>query len=365
MTDNDSTLQSPAPQASNQAGAALLKSKQRRFGVLVLLGMALWMAGFGWFGLQLGYMRVPYMGEEQLIVIAPGTGLRGIAKQLTEAGVVKSESSFMASSLVFGQHRRFKAGEYQIKTGQTGRQIADAIANGRVYQRLFTVVEGFTSRQVVQRLEVAEGLTGEVAIAPAEGTLLPESYAFRRGEKRPALVARMQKDMAQVVQAIWAARREGLPLRNAKDLVILASIVEAETPQPEERARVAAVYLNRLVRNMPLQADPTVAYAVGDGLPMDRPLTRSDLAIEHPFNTYHINGLPPAPIGNPGRASLWAVAQAQLGNELFFVADGKGGHVFANSYEDHLTNVAAWRKSKGANESRKAEEGAVSPRTDR
>jgi UPF0755 protein len=124
---------------------------------------------------------------------------------------------------------------------------------------------------------------------------------------------------------------------------------------------VAAVYLNRLVRNMPLQADPTVAYAVGDGLPMDRPLTRADLAIDHPFNTYHINGLPPTPIGNPGRASLWAVAQAQLGNELFFVADGKGGHVFANSYEDHLTNVAAWRKSKGANESRKAEEGAVSP----
>ncbi|MCA3248864.1 MAG: endolytic transglycosylase MltG [Holosporaceae bacterium] len=361
MTDNDSLLQPPTSPAVNQTGAAMPKAKQRRFGMLVLLGMALWMGAFGWFGLQLGYMRVPYMGEEQLIVIAPGTGLRGIAKQLTEAGVVPSESSFMASSLVFGQHRRFKAGEYQIKTGQTGRQIADAIANGRVYQRLFTVVEGFTSRQVVQRLEEAEGLTDALTIEPAEGTLLPETYAYRRGEKRPALVARMQKDMTQVVQAIWASRREGLPLRSAKDMVILASIVEAETPQPEERARVAAVYLNRLARNMPLQADPTVAYAVGDGLPMDRQLTRADLAIEHPFNTYRINGLPPAPIGNPGRASLWAVAQAQLGSELFFVADGKGGHVFANTYEDHLTNVAAWRKSKGANESRKAEDGAAPP----
>ncbi|MBM3602626.1 MAG: endolytic transglycosylase MltG [Alphaproteobacteria bacterium] len=361
MTDNIPPLPPSAPQTDNPTGSAMPKTKQRRFGLLLLVGMTLWMVAFGWFGLQLGYMRVPYMGEDQLVVIAPGTGLRAIAKQLAEAEVVPSKSSFMASSLVFGQHRRFKAGEYQFKTGQTGRQIADAIANGRVYQRLFTVVEGFTSRQVVQRLEEAEGLTDALTIEPAEGTLLPETYAYRRGEKRPALVARMQKDMTQVVQAIWASRREGLPLRSAKDMVILASIVEAETPQPEERSRVAAVYLNRLARNMPLQADPTVAYAVGDGLPMDRQLTRADLAIEHPFNTYRINGLPPAPIGNPGRASLWAVAQAQLGSELFFVADGKGGHVFANTYEDHLTNVAAWRKSKGANESRKPEDGAVPP----
>jgi UPF0755 protein len=319
---------------------------------LLLLTMLILAGGIAWFSLQMVYLSVPYRGDRQLLVIAPKTGVQAIARQLQAAGVIPSANAFVVGSVALGLNHRFQAGEYEIKPDQTGMQTAQAMANGKVYQRLFTLIEGAKSWELAAQLGAAEALVGSLATTPAEGSALPETYAYRWGENRAAVLARMQRAMDGALAQAWAQRSPQLPLKSPQELLILASIVEAETPVPAERARVAAVYYNRLKLGMKLQADPTVAYAIESKIASSaqggakRPLTKADLTIEDPYNTYRITGLPPGPIGNPGRASLNAAAAAVLGDELYFVASPEGGHVFAKTYAEHLKNVEHWRQSK-------------------
>jgi len=209
-------------------------------------------------------------------------------------------------------------------------------------QRRLTIAEGLTARQITRLLEGTEGLTGETPPI-AEGALLPETYAFTLGDSRASVVRRAAAAMEQAVAEAWAARAPDLPLASPRDAVILASIIERETGVAEERGLVAGVFVNRLRRGMMLQSDPTVAYGAGQGMPLDRPLTRADLNEDHPYNTYRIRGLPPGPIAAPGRESLRAATQPETTDYLYFVADGTGGHAFGRTLEEHNRNVARWR----------------------
>jgi UPF0755 protein len=223
------------------------------------------------------------------------------------------------------------------------RDVLEVLRRARPVQRRLTIPEGLVARQIAALIERAEGLTGEVPPFD-EGALLPETYAYQWGDTRASLVRRADAAMDAALAEAWAARAPNLPLRSAREALILASIVERETSKPEERARVAGVFVNRLRRNMPLQSDPTTAYAAADGGVLDRPLTRADLDRDHPFNTYRIRGLPPGPIASPGRDALRATVQPEATEFIFFVADGTGGHAFARTLEEHNRNVARWRE---------------------
>jgi UPF0755 protein len=222
--------------------------------------------------------------------------------------------------------------------------VVDTIIEGKVVQHGFTVAEGLTSSQIVQRLVESDVLTGNIRDIPREGTLLPETYRFTRGTSREQMLQRMQQAQRRVVQEIWERRNPDLPIKTPEQLVVLASIVEKETGKPEERTRVAAVFVNRLKQKMKLQSDPTIIYGlVGGKGSLGRPIQRSEIEQPTPYNTYVIDGLPPGPIANPGRASLEAAANPARTKELFFAADGTGGHAFADTYEQHQKNVGRLR----------------------
>jgi UPF0755 protein len=224
------------------------------------------------------------------------------------------------------------------------RRVLAMLRAGEVVVRRFTVPEGTSSSQVVALLAEAEGLEGQVVAPPVEGSLLPETYTYVWGDGRSDLIRRMATAMTTLVDELWAAREPDLPLATTRDAVILASIVERETGVADERPRVAAVFLNRLRLGMRLQADPTVAYALWGGNAPPRPLSLADLQVSSAYNTYMVEGLPPGPIANPGRASLEAVLRPLRSDELFFVADGSGGHAFARTLDEHQRNVVRWRK---------------------
>jgi UPF0755 protein len=218
------------------------------------------------------------------------------------------------------------------------------MVEGKVVQHLLTVPEGLTSEQIAARLLDSPILTGSIRDVPREGSLLPNSYNFRRGDTRELAIQRMQQSHQQVVKEAWERRSRDLPLRTPEQLVILASIIEKETSRPEERTRVAAVFVNRLKQKMRLQTDPTVIYGLAPGRGgLGRPLSRADLERPTPYNTYLIDALPPGPIANPGRASIEAAANPARTKELYFVADGTGGHAFAENYDQHLRNVSRLR----------------------
>ena len=220
----------------------------------------------------------------------------------------------------------------------------NSTANGKVMQHTLTIPEGLTSEQIIARLSDNDVLSGNIRDVPREGTLLPETYKFSRGMSREQLISRMQQQQKKLVQEIWERRSSELPVRTPEQLVILASIIEKETGKPEERTRVAAVFANRLKQKMKLQSDPTIVYGLvfGKGS-LGRPISRADIQSQTPYNTYVIDGLPPGPIANPGRASLEAAANPARTKELYFVADGTGGHVFSDSYAEHQKNVARLR----------------------
>jgi UPF0755 protein len=245
-----------------------------------------------------------------------------------------------------------RAAEYQFPAHASLAEVLDVLRNGKPVLRRLTIPEGLTARQIAALLGRAEGMTGEAPIA-AEGAILPETYAYQWSDDRVALSRRAEAAMTAALNAAWAERAAGLPLASPRDVLVLASIVERETGIAEERPRIAGVFLNRLKRGMPLQSDPTVAYAVGNGMPLDRPLSKTDLDRDSPFNTYRVKGLPPGPIAAPGLAALRAVTKPLATEELYFVADGSGGHVFARTLDEHNRNVARWREM----EKRRAEAG--------
>ena len=237
-----------------------------------------------------------------------------------------------------------KAGEYLFSKHVSVRDVVETIVEGKVVQHQITVPEGLTSEQIVARLLDNELLAGTIKEVPREGSLLPDSYYFHRGFTREQMIARMRQAQDRVVREAWERRNPDLPLKTPEQLVVLASIVEKETGKPEERTRVAAVFANRLKQRMKLQSDPTIIYGLvyGKGT-LGRPISKADIQSQTPYNTYVIDGLPPGPIANPGRASIEAAANPARTKELFFVADGTGGHAFSESYEQHQKHVARLR----------------------
>jgi UPF0755 protein len=273
-----------------------------------------------------------------------GTGLNQLATTLERQGVVRNGLVFRLGVMVNRKAAALKAGEYAIPSGASPSQIMQLLIEGKSIVYKLTVAEGLTSAMIVELVRNHPVLVGEVTLSPAEGTLLPETYIFNRGMSRDALIERMQADHTQAIDELWEKRAPNLPLASKEDAVILASIVEKETGVAEERPRVAAVFVNRLRKGMKLQSDPTIIYGLTKGVPLGRGIRRSELDKATPYNTYVIFGLPPTPIANPGKASLAAVLNPAPTEDLFFVADGTGGHAFAATVEEHEKNVQKWRE---------------------
>ncbi|MSP04671.1 MAG: endolytic transglycosylase MltG [Acetobacteraceae bacterium] len=276
-------------------------------------------------------------------IVVPRGGLGTTADALAREGVIDDPLLFRLLALVTHKDGELRAGEFSFPTQARLAEVLHVLRTARPVQHRLTIPEGLTARQIVHLLNQATTLAGD-SPAIEEGSLLPQTYAFERGTQRAAVTARAKGLMNKALADAWAARIPGLPLADAREALVLASIVERETAKPNERPRVAAVFLNRLRQGMRLQSDPTVVYAASDGAGvLDHPITRADLDHDSPFNTYKIKGLPPTPISAPGAASIQAVLHPETTDELYFVADGTGGHAFARTMEDHNRNVARWR----------------------
>lgn len=318
------------------------------FVLLLLVGGGL-AYGLYWFAGQTFTARGP-LEQPVIVEVSKGSGLARITEDLADAGVIADRD---VSKIIFklkvregGRAASLHAGEYQFEPGVSMAEVTDILAAGKVVARFLTVAEGLTSPEVMALVAKAEALTGEVPDPPpATGTLLPETYHYTRGDSRAAVVARMEASMKAALEELWPTRADDLPIDTPEEAVILASIVEKETALASERPRVAAVFVNRLRRGMRLQSDPTVIYGIDpeDG-DLGRPLRKSELERETPYNTYVIGGLPPGPIANPGRESLAAVLNPVETDDLYFVADGTGGHAFAKTLREHNRNVAKWRR---------------------
>ncbi|MEZ5786425.1 MAG: endolytic transglycosylase MltG [Xanthobacteraceae bacterium] len=282
--------------------------------------------------------------EEKLVNIPRGSGIRDIADLLVKEGVIDQPWTFIGAVVVRKARDDLKSGEYSFPKGASLGEVIATLVDGRVVQHTVTIPEGLTSEQIVHRLLEAGILSGNVREIPREGSLLPETYRIIRGTSREQLIQRMQQAQRRVVQEAWERRMADLPLRTPEQLVTLASIIEKETGRADERTRIAAVFINRLKQRMRLQSDPTIIYGlVGGKGTLGRPIRKSEIEQPTPYNTYVIDGLPPGPIANPGRAALEAAANPARTKELFFVADGTGGHAFAENLGQHQRNVAKLR----------------------
>ncbi len=289
------------------------------------------------------------------IFIEEGTGLSRIAEKLETSGIISSEFIFKQGVTATGNASALKAGEYAFKPGMSMRDVMETIVSGKGIIHKVAIPEGLTSVQIMKRIAENEILEGEMpSEIPVEGSIMPDTYPFQRGTTRTELIEQMRRQQTRFLAEIWEKRIDGLPLASPEEMVILASIVEKETAKADERPRVASVFINRLNKGMRLQSDPTIIYGLfgGAGKPKDRPIYKSDIDAKNDYNTYQIDGLPPTPIANPGRAALEAVANPSRTEDLFFVADGTGGHVFAQTLDEHEANVKRWR----AIEKRMAEE---------
>jgi UPF0755 protein len=283
--------------------------------------------------------------SDKVVYIAPGTEVADIIAALERDEVIDSPFLLNATLFAEGNRSKVKAGEYLFRQNASLRDVIDTLVSGKQVLHSITIPEGLTSAQVVERLKENDILLGDVIDIPKEGSLLPETYKVTRGTLRADVVRKMQEDQKRAVDQIWARRAANLPLRSPYELITLASIVEKETGKADERPRVASVFLNRLRKGMRLQSDPTIVYGLAGGKgTLGRGLTRSEIEKPTPYNTYLIDGLPPGPIANPGRAALEAVASPSRTQDLYFVADGTGGHVFAESLDQHSRNVQRWRQ---------------------
>jgi UPF0755 protein len=300
--------------------------------------------------------------KDKMVMVPRSSGVADIAYLLADEGVIDQPLLFIGGAYMLKATKGdLKYGEYQFPANVSLHDVVDIIIQGKVVQHSFTVPEGLTSEQIVARLSDNDVLTGDIREIPKEGTLLPETYRFSRGMTREQMIQRMQQQHRRMVQEIWERRLPDLPVRTVEQLIVLASIIEKETGKPEERTRVAAVFVNRLKQKMKLQSDPTIIYGlVGGKGTLGRPIMRSEIDQPTPYNTYVIEALPPGPIANPGRASLEAAANPARTKELFFVADGTGGHTFSETYDQHQKAVARLRQIEQQNNARAS--GAVPPR---
>ena len=318
------------------------------FTVLIVISVAVGAALF--FGKQRFDAPGP-LADDKVVNIPRGLGIRDIADLLQREGVIDQPYIFMGGVIALKARGELKYGEYQFSKHASVADVVDTIIEGKVVQHAFTVPEGLTSEQIVARLLESTALTGQIKEIPREGTLLPETYRFTRGMTREQIIQRMQQAHRRVLQDVWEHRIPDLPVKTPEQLVTLASIVEKETGRPDERTRVAAVFVNRLKTKMRLQSDPTIIYGLTGGKgSLGRPIQKNEIEQPTPYNTYVIDGLPPGPIANPGRASLEAAANPARTKEIYFVADGSGGHLFSDNYTEHQKNVARLRGFEHSND---------------
>ncbi len=304
---------------------------------LLALVIAAPVAWFAW-----GWFAPTVMEEERAFIVPSGSSLTQVAGALEEAGHIESADRFLLGAKLFGSDDPIKAGEFLLPAPGGGAQILSALQTGDVILRFVTIPEG-TPSIIVHELLMAEPLlTGEVAV-PEEGSVLPESYDFERGESRAAVLTRMQAAMTETLAELWEARSDDIAVTSPRDAVILASVVEKETGVPQERRMVAGLYSNRLRQGIRLQADPTIIYPITKGKPLGRRIRRSEIKAVNGYNTYSMDGLPVGPITNPGRESIAAVLNPVETDALFMVADGSGGHAFAATLAEHNANVETWR----------------------
>ena len=298
-----------------------------------------------------------------VVVIPKGEGVSGIAERLDRDEVIADRGMFMTSIIYFMYLRgtgTLKAGEYEFRKHASMRQVLDTLVEGKSIDHKISFAEGLTSQQMIERLRANPDLEGTIAEVPAEGTLLPDTYRFQTGDTRLDILERMQAGQQKVLAKMWDERDSDIVVQTPEQAVILASIVEKETGRADERPRIASVFENRLRKNMRLQSDPTIIYGLvgGKGV-LDHPIQQEELERETAYNTYKITGLPPTPIANPGRAAIEAVLKPAKTKDLYFVADGSGGHAFAPSLEEHNKNVVRWRQVERAQREQERAEAAA------
>jgi len=320
----------------------------RRVGCVILaIGIAV--AAFVAFRFVYGWTEAGPTEKEMTVVVPEGATLSAAAVLLKRAGAVRSADAFLTRAKLLGGNDPIKAGEFVIPARASNRDILSLLQGGKTLTRLVTIPEGMPSILVYERLMANDQLTGAIPVPP-EGSVLPDSYAFDKGEPRAAVLKRMQAAMDKALAKLWAERSPQAVVKTPQEAIILASIVEKETAIPAERPTVAGVYGNRLRANMMLQADPTIIYPITKGKPLGRRIRKSEIADVNDYNTYAMTGLPKGPIANPGRLSILAVLQPAQTKALYFVADGKGGHIFADTYQQHNENVRKWfeiRRARG------------------
>src|SRR5712672_3668932 len=332
----------PPPKRSDRARSPLVV-----FGNAVITIILILMIGVGGvyvYGKKMLESPGPLV-EDKTVNIPPRSKTREIAETLQREGVIDINPwLFMGAALALKASSELKPGEYAFQKNASLRDVIGIIVEGKVVQHAVTIPEGLTSEQIVARLSDNDIFGGGLREMPREGTLLPETYKFPRGTTREQVIQRMQQTQKRVLAEIWERRNPDIPIKSPEQLVTLASIVEKETGKADERSRVAAVFVNRLRQKIKLQSDPTIIYGlVGGKGTLGRPIKRSEITQPSPYNTYVIEGLPPGPIANPGRASLEAAANPARTRDLFFVADGTGGHAFTETYDQHQKNVAKLR----------------------
>lgn len=320
-------------------------------GIFTLLLMVMLVAGGTAVAIQSRLASPGPLAASKIVVIPRGEGSHEIASRLERDGVISDRRLFMAGYLLSkagawmdgsGPYQ-LKAGDYQMPQAASIRHVLDIIAEGKTITYRVTIPEGLTSHEIVARLKADPNLTGEVEV-PEEGTVLPETFIIQRGATRQSIIDGMRAELRKVQEKLWPPRRKDLPFKTWEEAMILASIVEKETGRNDERDRVAAVFVNRLRQKMRLQSDPTILYGISAGKTVwNRPISRSEINQKTLHNTYQIDGLPPTPICNPGRAAIEAVLNPANTKDLYFVADGTGGHVFSETLKEHAANVQKWR----------------------
>lgn len=310
----------------------------KRLGFLIVGLLALVGAGFFLAPAVVGEATIE---EETPFVIPAGSSLSAVAEDLETAGLISSADGFLLNARIFGSSEPIQAGEFALTPGMSQGDILTAFQSGDVIRRFITIPEGMPSILVWERLMAEELLTGEIEV-PAEGSILPDTYSFERGQSRASLVEQMQSAMDLYLAEAWAERGDNIAVETIREALILASIVEKETGTPEERGTIAGLYSNRLRTGMKLQADPTIIYPLTQGRPLGRRIRRSEIAMDNGYNTYTMFGLPQGPITNPGRESIAAVLNPEEHNYLFMVADGTGGHEFNETGQGHVEAVERW-----------------------